>query len=108
MNLMTKYHRHSEVAMMIGKPGSLPRSKTEIDLSSNRVVLPKTKYVIKPTKVQIQAQAQSPAAYKSLVHPHFCHQTYCNFIVLPRSAWESFTPIKTKCKSYNIIKYYIF
>lgn len=79
-------HRQWEGARVIEKPESLPRSviiqtdqgqilrrnfshlhKTQADLaSSNRVVLPETKYADKPAEVQVQAQAQSPAAHKSL------------------------------------------
>ncbi|XP_026736437.1 uncharacterized protein LOC113499995 [Trichoplusia ni] len=78
-------HRHWEGARVIEKPEGLPRSviiqtdqgqilrrnfshlhKTQADITSNRVVVPETKYTDEPAVQQVPAQEQSPAVPKSL------------------------------------------
>ncbi|CAH2097604.1 unnamed protein product [Euphydryas editha] len=83
-------HRHWEGARVVEKPESLPRSviiqtdkgqtlrrnsnhlhKTQADITSNRVVVPETKYVQEPAEQPIPGQAQSPDVPKSLPRsPH--------------------------------------
>lgn len=84
-------HRSWEGARVVEKPEGLPRSviiqtdqgqilrrnyshlhKTQADITSNRVVVPETKYSDEPAVQQVPAQAQSPAVPKSLpaaTHP---------------------------------------
>ncbi|GLV37576.1 hypothetical protein CBL_20388 [Carabus blaptoides fortunei] len=95
-------HRNWEGARVVEKPEGLPRCviiqtdqgeilrrnfshlhKTQTDVTSNRVVVPETKYTDKSAVQQVPAQAQSPAIPKSL--PASTHSSPSTFNQMQKS-----------------------